>query len=113
VIKTLKITHQTHEELAKLGTVGDTFETLIKKLVQEHAEFDDIILQFRLVGGEKREVHIKNPLYYWTPENYDFFLEKLLNDSYAGIADNILKRIANNDEWFNKVQKFRESNRSH
>lgn len=33
LVKTLKISEATHARLAKLGTVGDTFEDVIKKLL--------------------------------------------------------------------------------
>jgi hypothetical protein len=33
LIKTLKISDETHKRLSKVGTFGDTFEDIIKKLL--------------------------------------------------------------------------------
>ncbi len=46
--------------------------------------------------------------YYGRDENYDFFLEKTLDDNFKAWGDNILKRIARNDEWFHKIQLYRK-----
>jgi predicted CopG family antitoxin len=36
LVKTLKISEETHGRLAKLGSVGQTFEDVIKSLLDEH-----------------------------------------------------------------------------
>jgi hypothetical protein len=66
--------------MQKVGTIGETFDHAIKRLLNEHSEFKDVILQVKIVK-DKREVHLKNPLYYWTPENYDVFLQKMFNET--------------------------------
>jgi predicted CopG family antitoxin len=33
LVKTLKISEETHERLSKLGSIGDTFEDVIKQLL--------------------------------------------------------------------------------
>jgi predicted CopG family antitoxin len=38
LVKTLKITDETHARLAKLGSVGQTFEDVIRSLLDEHDE---------------------------------------------------------------------------
>jgi predicted CopG family antitoxin len=38
LVKTLKISDETHSRLAKLGSVGETFEDVIKSLLDEHDE---------------------------------------------------------------------------
>ncbi len=113
MVKTLKINDEIHLELQKLGTVGDTFESVIKKLIDEHFDFENVILQVRLTSDDQnpRQIHLKNPLYYWTAENYDFFLDKTLNEFPKAWGENILKRIANNDEWYNKIQQYRKENK--
>jgi predicted CopG family antitoxin len=35
LLKTLKVTDETHKRLSKLGTVTDTFEDVIKSLLDE------------------------------------------------------------------------------
>jgi hypothetical protein len=38
LVKTLKISNETHERLSKLGNIGQTFEDAIKLLLDEHDE---------------------------------------------------------------------------
>ncbi|MDQ6666837.1 MAG: hypothetical protein M3Y53_01270 [Thermoproteota archaeon] len=105
-MKTLKISDQTHRRLQLLGSIGGTFDDAIKQLLDEHTDFENVILQVKLVGNQ-RKVDIKNPLYYWTGENYDAFL-KLAFDLWNGEwKGDVLKRIAKNDKWYNEVQKYR------
>jgi macrodomain Ter protein organizer (MatP/YcbG family) len=36
--KSIKVSEETHSRLAKLGTVGQTFEDVIKSLLDEHEQ---------------------------------------------------------------------------
>jgi len=36
MVKTLKISDETHARLSKLGSIGETYEDVIKKLIDEH-----------------------------------------------------------------------------
>ena len=48
-----------------------------------------------------------NPLYDWTGENYDVFLDLAFEKvGFSEWKRNILKRIAKNDDWY-QVQKYR------
>ena len=38
LVKTLKISNETHARLSKLGSIGQTFEDVIKLLLDEHDE---------------------------------------------------------------------------
>jgi hypothetical protein len=38
LVKTLKISNETHARLSKLGNIGQTFEDVIKLLLDEHDE---------------------------------------------------------------------------
>lgn len=107
-MKTLKITNETHDRLQKLGTLGETFDDVIERLLHEHSDFGNIILQVKLVG-EKREVYLKHPLYYWTPENYDVFLRIIFEeiDNHLEWRRNVLKRIAGNDKLYEEVREYR------
>jgi hypothetical protein len=81
MLKTLKITENTHNRLRSVGKIGDTFEDAIKSLLDD---FETTILRVKIVGNQ-RDVFIRNPLYSWTDENYDAFLN-IVNDSsmYGG-----------------------------
>lgn len=98
---------ESHARLQLLGKLGDTFDDVLKKLLDEHTEFENVILQVKLVGN-KRDVHLKHPLYYWTDENYDAFLKIAFDKLYGGEwGESVLKRIAKNNEWYEKVKKYR------
>jgi hypothetical protein len=105
-MKTLKITDETHARLQLLGKLGDTFDDALKKLLDEHVDFENVILQVKLVGN-KLQVHLKNPLYFWTDENYDFFLKNAFDGQHREWGDEVLKRIAKNSKWYEKVKKYR------
>jgi hypothetical protein len=82
-------------------------------LIEELLDSQNTILQVKvLVKGNKLDVHIKNPLYYWTAENYDRFLNILFKTHpfHIDMRENILRRIAQNDEWYDEVNRFRNKN---
>jgi predicted CopG family antitoxin len=106
MMKTLKITDDTHTRLQLLGNIGNTFDDVLKKLLDEHVDFENVILQVKLVGN-KRVVHLKNPLYYWTDENYDAFLKIAFEMDGGKWGEEVLKRIAKNSKWYEKVKKYR------
>ena len=108
----MKISDETHDKLQRVGTIGETFDDAIKRLLDEHSEFRDVILQVKIVGN-KRKIDLKNPMYFWTPENYDVFLQKMFDeiDWHEEWRENILKRIAKNDRWYEEVQKYRNEMR--
>jgi hypothetical protein len=104
--KTIKISDETHTRLQRMGKLGDTFDNVIGQLLDEHFDFENVILQVKIVN-ERRIIHLKNPLYYWTSENYDVFLEKALSGTYKEWGDEILKRIARNELWYQSVVNYR------
>jgi hypothetical protein len=53
----MKISDGTHTRLQKVGTLGETFDDAIKRLLDD---FEDVILQVKIVGN-KRQIHLKNP----------------------------------------------------
>ncbi|HJT49394.1 MAG TPA: hypothetical protein VJ729_14510 [Nitrososphaeraceae archaeon] len=85
---------------------------MLKRLLSEHSDFDNIILLFKIVG-DKRHIHVKNPMYYWTSENYDVFLRKIFEEInwHDELRENILKRIAKNERWYKEVQKYHDGMR--
>ena len=108
----MKISDENHSKLQKVGTLGETFDDAIRRLLDEHFDFENVILQVKIVGN-KRKIDLKNPMYYWTPENYDVFLQKMFDEInwHEEWRENILKRIARNDKWYEEVQKYRNEMR--
>jgi predicted CopG family antitoxin len=39
--KSIKVSDETHSRLAKLGSVGQTFEDVIKSLIDEHDKIEE------------------------------------------------------------------------
>ena len=103
--KTIKIDEGTHRRLQSVGTMADTFDNAIRRLLDVYEDSKNIILQVR-ISGEKRKIYLGNPLYDWTDENYDAFLTIAFNMDREW-RRNILKRIAQNNEWYKEVQEYR------
>ena len=107
MVKTLKLEDKTHARLKGQGNVGDTFDDVINRLI-DNATKEHVLMMYRLTNKEPpRELYMANPTYFWTEENYATFL-KLASELWNEWIDNISRHIANNDEWYDKVQNHRE-----
>jgi predicted CopG family antitoxin len=42
MIKMIKVSDSTHSELNKLGERGETFEDIVKRLIEEHYRLEDL-----------------------------------------------------------------------
>ena len=106
--KTVKINDKTHQRLARQGNVGDTFDTVINRLI-DIADRDNILLLYRLTNDKERprELYLSNPMYYWTDENYQKFLEFASNMWHEWI-EAIIAHIVKNDDWYELVKKYRK-----
>jgi hypothetical protein len=43
----------------------------------------------------------------WTDKDYDLFVKKIFSMDEAEWRKNVLKRIANNEEWFEEILRYR------
>jgi hypothetical protein len=101
---TIQIEEKTRDKLRNTGGQGESYDSIINRVVRGHT-----ILKFSIVDGDNpRELYMGNPLFDWTDENYDAFLDLALEKiGFSNWRRNILKRIAEKDEWYDEVQRFR------
>ena len=76
MVKTVKIDDKTHLRLLRQGSVGDTFDDVINRLI-DIANKENILLLYRPTNNKERprKLYLSNPMYYWTNENYEAFLK--------------------------------------
>ena len=43
----------------------------------------------------------------WTDKDYDLFVKKIFNMDEAKWRENVLKRIAKNEKWFEEILRYR------
>jgi predicted CopG family antitoxin len=106
--KTIKIAENTHARLLNHGKAGDTFDNIINRLVTI-ADMENILLLYRITEKDPdnpREMHLKNPLYYWTEENYTKFFE-LASRMFSDWVEDIIRHIAKDEKLYGIVKKFR------
>jgi predicted CopG family antitoxin len=107
--KTVKISDKTHMRLVRQGNVGDTFDDVINRLI-DVANNENILLLYRLTNknDRPRELYLSNPMYYWTEENYEKFLEFASNLWHEWI-EGIIRNIMKNREWAKLVNDHRQN----
>lgn len=106
VVKTIKISDNTHLRLSRQGSRGDTFDDILNRLI-DLANREDILLLYRLTNIEPpRELYLSNPMYYWTEDNYKVFLE-LASNLWPEWIEGIIKHITRNEDWYKLVKKYR------
>jgi predicted CopG family antitoxin len=106
MVKTVKIGDRTHMRLVRQGNMGDTFDDVINRLI-DMANKENILLLYRLTNNNDhpRELYLSNPMYFWTEENYDKFLEFASNQWYEWM-EGIIKHIMKNREWAKLVNDY-------
>lgn len=104
--KTIKIAENTHARLLNHGNAGDTFDDIINRLITI-ANMENILLLYRITDKDPpREMHLKNPLYYWTEENYTKFFE-LASRMFPDWVEDIIRHITKNEDLYKIVKKYR------
>lgn len=103
----LKIEDNTHLRLSQQGSVGDSYDDVINRLI-DIANRNEILILYRLTNNKKapRELYMMNS-FFWPEENYDAFL-KLANNLDKQWIRNFLRSIAKNDLLFKQIQQYRE-----
>lgn len=102
----IKIEDNTHLRLSQQGSVGDSYDDVINRLIDTFKK-TDILLLYRLTNKKPpRELYLMNS-FFWTDENYDIFL-KLANDLDKQWMRTFLRSIAKNDQLFNIIEQYRK-----
>ncbi|MGI9012277.1 MAG: hypothetical protein ACR2F1_13975 [Nitrososphaeraceae archaeon] len=106
MVKMIKIEDSTHLKLSHQGSVGDSYDDVINRLIDTFNK-SEILILYRLTNKKPpRELYLMNS-FFWTNENYDIFL-KLANDLDKNWIRSLLRSIAKNDELFNIIEQYRK-----
>jgi predicted CopG family antitoxin len=109
--KTLKIDKKTHYRLSRQGSVGDTFDDVVNRLI-DVANRENILLLYRFTNKEPpRELYLANPMYFWTEENYKAFFE-MISHTFPDWINDVIKYISKNDDLYNLVLKHRDERKT-
>ena len=108
VFKSIKISDETHKKLESLEKVKETFDDVIKRLLDNYSKEKDILLRVLNIPGKRNiEINFTKKENYWTDKDYDLFVKKIFSMDEAEWRENVLKRIANNEEWFEEILRYR------
>jgi hypothetical protein len=103
--KTVKISDITHKRLQLTGTIGDTFDNAIKRLIDSYEDFNNIILQVKIKGNDLEVRLADSALNHWDSHHYDKFVKRMFAQNEW--REELSKRIAKNNDWYNEIQFFK------
>jgi hypothetical protein len=108
VFKSVKISDETHKKLQSIGKVKETLDDVIKILLDNYSKEKDSLLRVLKIPGKRNiEINFTKREDDWTDKDYDLFVKKIFSMDEVKWRDNILKRIANNEAWFEEILRFR------
>ena len=108
VFKSVKISDETHKKLQSIVKVKETFEDVIKRLLDNYSKEKDSLMQVMKIHGKRNiEINFTKQEKDWTDKDYDLFVKKIFSMDEAKWRENILKRIANNEVWFEEILRYR------
>lgn len=86
----------------------ETFDDVIKRLLDNYSKEKDSLLRVLKIP-EKRNIEINFTKHenYWTDKHYDLFVKKIFSMDEAKLRENVLKRIAKNEKWFEEILRYR------
>jgi predicted CopG family antitoxin len=108
VFKSVKISDETHKKLQSIVKVKETFEDVIKRLLDNYSKEKDSLMQVLKIHGKRNiEINFTKQENDWTDKDYDLFVKKIFSMDEAKWRENVLKRIANNEVWFEEILRYR------
>ena len=108
VFKSVKISDETHKKLQSIVKVKETFEDVIKRLLDNYSKEKDFLMQVLKIPGKRNiEINFTKQENDWTDNDYDLFVKKIFSMDEAKWRENALKRIANNEVWFEEILRYR------
>jgi len=88
--------------------VKETLDDVIKILLDNYSKEKDSLMRVLKIPGRRNiEINFTKQEDDWTDKDYDLFVKKIFSMNEAKWRDNILKRIANNEAWFEEILRFR------
>jgi predicted CopG family antitoxin len=108
VFKSVNISDETHKKLQSIGKVKETFDDVIKRLLDNYSKEKDSLMRVLKIQGKRNiEINFTKQEKDWTDKDYDLFVKKIFSMDEAKWRENVLKRIANNEVWFEEILRYR------
>jgi predicted CopG family antitoxin len=108
VFKSIKISDETHKKLESIGKVKETFDDVIKRLLDNYSKEKDSLLRVLKIPGKRNiEINFTRQENDWTDKDYDLFVKKIFSMDESKWRENVLKRIAKNETWFEEILRYR------
>lgn len=108
VFKSIKISDQTHKKLQSIERVKDTFEDVIRRLLDSYSkEKNSLMRVLKKPGNRNLEINFVKDVDDWTDKDYDLFVRKIFSMDETKWRENVLKRIAENEKWFEEILRYR------
>ena len=108
VFKSVKISDETHKKLQSIVKMKETFDDVIKRLLDNYSNEKGSLMRVLKIPGKRNiEINFTKQVNDWTDKDYDLFVKKIFSMDEAKWRENILKRIANNEVWFEEILRYR------
>ena len=80
VFKSVNISDETHKKLQSIGKVKETFDDVIKRLLDNYSKEKDSLMRVLKIPGKRNiEINFTKQEKDWTDKDYDLFVKKILN----------------------------------
>ena len=108
VFKSIKISDETHKKLESLEKLRETFDDVIKRLLDNYSKEKNSLLRVLKIPGKRNiEINFTKQENDWTDQDYDLLVKKIFSMDESKWRENVLKRIAKNEIWFEQILKYR------
>ncbi len=108
VFKSIKISDETHKKLQSIEKIKETCEDVIKRLLDNYTkEKNSLIKVLKRPGNRGIEINFVKETKAWTDKDYDLFVKNLFSMDETKWRENVLKRIAENEKWFEEILRHR------
>ena len=93
VFKSVKISDETHKKLQSIVKVKETFEDVIKRLLDNYSKEKDSLMQVLKNPGKRNiEINFTKQENDWTDKDYDLFVKKIFSMDEAKWRENVTKK---------------------
>lgn len=80
VFKSVNISDETHKKLQSIGKVKETFDDVIKRLLDNYSKEKDSLMRVLKIPGKRNiEINFTKQEKDWTDKDYDLFVKKIFS----------------------------------
>lgn len=104
VFKSIKISDETHKKLESIGKVKETFEDVIKRLLDNYLKDKDSLLRILKIPGKRNiEINFTKQENDWTDKDYDLLVKKIFSMDEAKWRENVLRKCSEKNSQKRKM----------